>query len=202
MTLQDSRGDCGINIAHFPRKPHPSLDCTNCNSFVAFGTTNGFQAVTRGGRRPLVPRWYGQHVYGYGRRGRRRVRVTECWSVLRAEDVYTELLRDDASRVAPGVKGTAILGIQDREFTASWEVRQNAVWRAERVLLRCPRCLLRCTRLYVPLPDSRIACRQCWGLTYPSRRTTRIRFGDLGSLRNGLASRSAIVPFRELTTTE
>jgi len=37
--------------------------------------------------------------------------------VLRAEDVYIELLRDDASRVAPGVKGTAILGIQDREFT-------------------------------------------------------------------------------------
>ena len=41
-------------------------------------------------------------VYVCGARGRRRVRVTECWSQVRAEDVYTALLKDDAARVAPG----------------------------------------------------------------------------------------------------
>lgn len=125
--------------------------------------------MTRGGRRSLVARWSGAHVYGHGPRGRRRVRVTECWAVLRAEDVYTALLRDDPSRVTPGAEGTAIYRVNGRDLNASWEVRQNAVWRRGRVFLRCQRCLLRCTRLYIPLEECSPACRQCWGLTYESR---------------------------------
>ena len=35
--------------------------------------------------------------------------------------------------------------------------------------LRCPQCSLRCTRLYLPLNDSWLACRRCWGRTFPSR---------------------------------
>ena len=104
-----------------------------------------------------------------GRWGRRRTRTTECCGVLRAEDVYTALLKDDARRVRPGAHGSAIYAINKREFTFRWEVRQNAVWRRGRVFLRCPRCSLRCTRLYIPLEDSWAACRHCWGLTYASR---------------------------------
>ena len=77
------------------------------------------------------PRWAPSHdrrVYGHGRWGPRRVRVTECWSILRAEDVYTGLLQDDAARVAPGARGIATFTAEGREFIASWEVRQNTVW--------------------------------------------------------------------------
>ena len=104
-----------------------------------------------------------------GRWGRRRTRVTECWAVLRAEEVYTALLRDDASRVRPGATGTSTYTVEGREFNASWEVRQNAVWKRGRVFLQCPRCDTRCTRLYLPLCDSWLACRRCWGLTYASQ---------------------------------
>lgn len=95
--------------------------------------------------------------------------MTECWSILGAEDIYTALLRHDASRVAPGAKGTSTYNVQGRELSAAWEVRENAVWRHGRVFLLCPRCSLRCTRLYVPLSDANLGCRQCWGLTYGSR---------------------------------
>ena len=125
--------------------------------------------MKRGGRRP---RWAPPHdlrAYASGRRGRRRVRVTECWSVLRAEEVYTALLQHDASRVRPGARGTTTYTAEGREFTASWEVRQNAVWRRGRVFLRCRRCSLLCTRLYLLLSDSWPTCRRCWGLTYTSR---------------------------------
>ena len=104
-----------------------------------------------------------------GRWGRRRTRVTECWAVLRAEEVYTGLLKDNAEAVAPGALGTAIYTVGGRKVTANWEIRQNAVWRRGRVFLRCSRCSLLCTRLYLPLRDSWLACRRCWGLTYTSR---------------------------------
>jgi hypothetical protein len=123
----------------------------------------------RGGRRP---RWAPKNelrVYGHGRWGPRRVRTSECFTVIRAEDVYTALLRDDADRVSPGARGTTTWKWRDREATAGWEVRQNAVWRRGRVFLRCPRCLRRCTRVYVPLKTSWPACRRCWGLSYDSR---------------------------------
>ena len=114
--------------------------------------------------------------YASGERGRRRLLVTECWSVLRAEDVYTALLQRDAAMVAPGAKGTATYIIEGREFTTSWEVRQNAVWRRGRLFLRCELCRLACTRQYIPLEQSKLACRRCWGLTYPSK--TRQNYKD------------------------
>jgi hypothetical protein len=108
-----------------------------------------------------------------GRWGPRRIRVTECWAVVRAEDSYTGLLRDDATKVAPGVRGTVtwILGKgrKKRSASAALEIRPNKVWTRGRVFFECPRCRRRCTRLYLPLPDSYLACRRCWGLTYSSR---------------------------------
>jgi hypothetical protein len=104
-----------------------------------------------------------------GRWGRRRTRVTECWSTLRAEDIYSALLEEKGSAVGPGALGTLTYTVEGRQFSASWEVRQNAVWRHGRVFLRCPRCSLPCTRLYLPVRDSWLACRRCWGLTYTSR---------------------------------
>lgn len=104
-----------------------------------------------------------------GRWGRRRTRVTECWAVLRAEELYTELLRRDAAGVHPGAKGSATLRLEGRDEIADWEIRANAVWRRGRVFWNCPRCGRRCTRLFVPLANSWLACRRCWGLTYNSR---------------------------------
>ena len=83
--------------------------------------------------------------------------------------MYTALLQHDASLVRPAAKGTSTYTVQGRDFTACWEVRQNAVWRRGRVFLKCPRCERRCTRLYLPLATSWLACRRCWGLTYASR---------------------------------
>jgi hypothetical protein len=84
-------------------------------------------------------------------------------------DVYTLLLADDAARMRPGARGTSAYTAEGREFSFGWEARQNAVWRRGRVFLRCPRCYRRCTRLYVPAEEFWLACRRCWGLTYPSR---------------------------------
>ena len=88
--------------------------------------------------------------------------------MLRAEDVYTVLLEDNSSAVRPGAKGRSTYTVEGRQFAAGWEVRQNVVWRRGRVFLQCPRCDTRCTRLYLPLRDSWLACRRCWGLTYAS----------------------------------
>ena len=140
--------------------------------------------MRRGGPRPRWAPSHDRRVYASGRCGPRRVRVTECWSILRAEDVYTGLLQDDAARVAPGARGTATYTVEGRQFIASWEVCQNAVWTRGRVFLRCPRCCLRCTRLYIPLEDSWLACRRCWGLTYNSR--------TLQNYKNSLWGRGAI----------
>lgn len=104
-----------------------------------------------------------------GRWGPRRTRVSECRFVLRAEELYTELLKRKGPSVAPGATGTLVLTIEGRSHTASWEVRRNSVWRRGRVFLMCARCSARCTRLYLPLQDSWLACRTCWGLTYASR---------------------------------
>ena len=79
------------------------------------------------------------------------------------------LLNDGSGDVVPGARGTVGTTFGPRQFTVSWEVRGNAVWRCGRVFLRCPRCAGRCTRLYVPTPETWLACRTCWGLTYASR---------------------------------
>jgi hypothetical protein len=104
-----------------------------------------------------------------GRWGHRRTRVNECFSVLSAETVYTEMLRSGPQRVPPGGVGTVTYTLERGEYTASFEIRQNAVWRYGRVFLRCCRCGERCTRLYLPLETSQLACRKCWGLSYASR---------------------------------
>ena len=85
-----------------------------------------------------------------GRFGPRRVRVNECWHVLRAEELYTEMLAHDASKIAPGARGTAHLHRRRRKVEAQWEVLQNAVWPLGRVFLRCPRCSGRCTSSLPP----------------------------------------------------
>jgi len=126
--------------------------------------------MTRGGQRR---RWVTRHDAAVwcpgGKWGPRRTRVTECWSMMRAEDVYTALLRDDAAKVRSGARGSATYRLKGRDITADWEVRPNAVWRLGRVFLECPRCRRRTTRLYSPLEDSWLACRRCWGLTYNSK---------------------------------
>jgi hypothetical protein len=104
-----------------------------------------------------------------GRWGRRRTRVGECSYVLKAEDCYTALLRDDIDRVKPSARGEVTLTVSGHQLAAGWEIRPNHVWRNGRLFLICPRCLHRCTRLYLPLPTSWLACRKCWGLTYASR---------------------------------
>jgi hypothetical protein len=104
-----------------------------------------------------------------GRWGPRRVRTSECYSVLKAEDWYSALLADDATRLGPGSQGSGTVTVGGRQHTAGWEVRSNAVWRRGRVFLVCPHCLVRCTRLYLPLVTSWLSCRRCWGLTYSSR---------------------------------
>ncbi len=61
-------------------------------------------------------------VWCSGRWGPRRVRVNQCWVTVRAEDLYTALLKDDADSVRPGAKGTATFNPgrdtrQDGKFT-------------------------------------------------------------------------------------
>jgi hypothetical protein len=122
----------------------------------------------RGTNRPQFPRW-GQFVYCGGRWGNRRVRTDEC-RVLTTENLYTSLLSDDRSRLAAGGTGTVTYQVDDRTFTAAFEIRANAVWRYGRPFLRCSKCRRLCTRLYLPnLMSADLACRSCWGLTYASR---------------------------------
>lgn len=66
-----------------------------------------------------------------GRWGPRRVRVTECWGVLRAEEVYTRLLRDNATRAKPGAHGSVGLKLPGwpEPRSIAWELRPNGVWR-------------------------------------------------------------------------
>lgn len=104
-----------------------------------------------------------------GRWGPRRVRVTECHTVMRAEAAYTWLLRENPAATRPGASGAATFTVADRFHTFEWELRSNAVWRAGRMFLRCPQCRSRCTRLYLPIETAWLACRTCWGLSYNSR---------------------------------
>jgi hypothetical protein len=116
-----------------------------------------------------------------GRWGPKRVKVTQCWAVLKAEDVYTSLLRDDASKVSPGRRGTLEWTLRDSSGCTSiaigFELRANAVWRFGRVFLRCPKCNRLATRVYVPTSNCGAACRRCWGLTYESRQERTYRLG-------------------------
>ena len=122
-------------------------------------------------RRYIRPGHDAQAWVSSGRWGPRRARVTECWAVIKAEDIYTGLLRDNAARARPGERGSAGLSFPGRSGPEwiKWELRPNAVWRFGRAFLRCPRCKGRVTRLYIPSETAHPACRRCWGLTYESR---------------------------------
>lgn len=126
-----------------------------------------------------------------GRWGPRRVRVTECWAVLTAEGVYTNLLRDNPARMRAGGRGSLEWTLRGGSgpVSADWELRPNAVWRFGRVFLRCPRCARPATRLYVPCADTGAGCRRCWGLTYESRQQRNYKHsgGFLGLSHGSLA---------------
>jgi len=106
-----------------------------------------------------------------GRWGPRRTRTSECQLVVRAEDLYTALIKEAAKgrRLAPGCAGTVGYKFQGRSVSANWEVRANPLWRFGRVFFRCSRCGELSTRLYLPLPESDFGCRRCWGLSYASK---------------------------------
>lgn len=147
-------------------------------------------------RRYIEPGRHAAVWHPSGRWGPSRVRVEECVGVLRAEDVYTGLLRDHAARMTPGgklVRGS--LGFRlplpsgDASHTAEWEIRPNAVWRYGRVFLRCPRCTRAATRLYLPTAKAWLACRRCWGLSYTSRQHRNYKPGRDWWARIGLDPR-------------
>jgi len=102
--------------------------------------------------------------------------------VLRAENVYTSLLRG-SEPVAAGDRGEVAWTLPgDRSFTVAFEIRANSVWRHGRVFLQCSQCSRRATRLYVPTATSWAACRRCWGLTYRSRTQNNYKDGAGGLL--------------------
>ena len=116
-----------------------------------------------------VPLWVSS-----GRWGPRRARVDESWSILRAEAVYDQWLRE---RVAskPGCRVTVRvqIPIADSKAIHRWslevEVLANPIWRRGRLFYHCPTCGRRATRLYVPLSGWQPRCRRCWGLSYESQ---------------------------------
>jgi hypothetical protein len=136
--------------------------------------------MRRGGRRRRYVIPHEVKVWCSGRWGPRRVRVTECWAVLEAESVYTELLRGGPEHVRPGRRCALAWTLPGRQFSIEVEVAANAVWRFGRVFLRCPKCSRLATRIYVPASDTSPACRRCWGLTYQSRQ--RRNYKDTGRL--------------------
>ena len=114
-----------------------------------------------------------------GRWGPKRVKVSQCWATLRAEDVYTGLLRDNAMRARPGARGVLSWTLAgEHTFEVEWEMRANAVWRFGRVFLACPKCRRRATRIYVPTERTPAACRRCFGLTYESRQHRNYKVGS------------------------
>jgi hypothetical protein len=125
--------------------------------------------MARGGARRRYVNRENTPVTCAGRWGPKRVRVTQCWAVLAAEDLYTALMRDNLTRMRPGCHGSLKWTLPGKSLFLDWELRANAVWRFGRLFLRCPRCNRLATRIYVPTEESWAACRRCWGLTYESR---------------------------------
>lgn len=101
--------------------------------------------------------------------GRRRVRVTECAFVLRAETLYDQRIRE-GHPLAPGDRGRVRVRVAGRPLAAEWTAVPNRLWVHGRVFLRCARCGDRVSRLYLPtLQSPGLECRRCLGLTYASR---------------------------------
>lgn len=107
--------------------------------------------------------------FASGKWGRRRVRTSECWATIRAEDTYTAVAASKLPEGASQTRAKVTWTIGSRQLLGECELVPNPIWRAGRLFLICPRCAQRRTRLYLPLESSRLACRQCWGLTYDSR---------------------------------
>jgi hypothetical protein len=114
-------------------------------------------------------------VWISGRFGRRRVRVTECAVVLKAETFYDGLVRDRSHTLRPGQRGTSTVTLRTNDGQravarrVTWVTLPNRVWRCGRVFYECPRCHGRATRLYAPTLNCELQCRRCWGLTYQRR---------------------------------
>ena len=133
-------------------------------------------------REPLEPELRYSHHFGS-----RRTRVDECWAILTAEALYTCLLRDDTVDVKPGASGSYTWVLPGRTLNATWELRQNHVWRFGRLFFTCPACTHRATRLYIPTPDAPLACRKCSGLTYESKQRS---YTNLNVFGLGITSRA------------
>lgn len=117
----------------------------------------------RGGDRPRLAK--GLTVWVQGRWGRRRVRVSECSTVIRAENCYRELLFAGISVDADcEVVSAGPCGARYRATSLP-----NGLWRGGRIFLICDGCGRRSTRLYAPAAGHQLRCRRCWGLTYESR---------------------------------
>lgn len=102
----------------------------------------------------------------------RRARVNECWSILRAEAVYDQCLRERVA-LKPGWRATCARAdsnrgrLEGRPFVvpqggglAQFDLAQRPAF------YRCPACGRRATRLYVPFSGWQPRCRRCWGLNY------------------------------------
>lgn len=118
--------------------------------------------------------------------------MTECRSILRAESVYTELLREGSAATDADAPKALDWKIDGNSHRISFEWRANAVWQFGRVFLVCGRCERRATRLYVPAAGAMPACRRCWGLTYESREHANYkdagRFSALGLTHRNMAA--------------
>lgn len=147
-------------------------------------------------RRYVVPREHAATWCPTGRWGPRRTRVTECRAVLTAENLYTRLLRDDSTKVQPGMCAQVVWTVDGRSFALEWEIRANAVWRFGRVFYICPKCEGLATRIYVPTAEAWAACRRCWGLTYESRKSN-YRTGGFGGPMLGWWAKADTVLARE-----
>jgi hypothetical protein len=137
-----------------------------------------------------------------GRWGPRRTRVDECYAILCAEDLYTELLAAN-TQLKTNWRGQVKMSVSGRTFILRAEVRSNAIWRAGRLFYLCPCCSRRRSRLYLPTEDAAaVWCRLCWGLSYESRQ--RNYKDDLapGGALFGLTYRLCAANQTELTRVE
>lgn len=152
-----------------------------------------------GARRRYITPEEDVRVWCSGRWGRRRVRVTECWASVAAEDGYTELIRLDPEGGWRGGHGWDAYTLtkrstgQSRSVQVEWEVQANAIWRFGRVFLICAKCRRRATRLYLPTCDTPAWCRRCWGLTYDSRKANYRTGGCRGSMLGSWAKADTVL---------
>ena len=113
-----------------------------------------------------------------GRWGRRRVRVSECCTVVKAEHLHRRL---KSSALTPAMGDIITANVAGDIIEAVFA--PNRVWRPGRVFLICSTCSRRSTRLYRPDARADLRCRRCWGLTYESSACWSYH-GPVGRLSN------------------